>query len=160
MSISNGTLKKVCLLRKVFVGSALTFFPITASLVIWNGALSNKAYKIIDEELEYPKYKAVQTSDLNNKLENGEIDSEEYKVAFNKINDKKAFLKEYGSEEQIQRFDEQLKKCSPLFYASIVSLSLFAFSGFAACITGAMEICYDDKLKKTDENLLDENTPL
>ena len=160
MTINSGTLKKTKLFRKAFVVGAFVFFPLTIGLTLGLSAQNDKAYEIIDNELDYPKYQINQTTDLKHQLENGEISNEEYDDAMEKVNDKEAYLKEFGSEEQIQRFYAQKDKRKPLFYSAISSLCLSGISAMGALISFTVETAYEDRLKKANENLLDENTPI
>ena len=160
MTINSGTLKKTKLFRKAFVASAFVFFPLTIGLTLGISAQNDKANAIIDDELEYSKYQIVQESDLKHQLDNGEISNEEYDDAMEKVNDKEAYLKEFGSDEQIQRFYSQKDKSKPLLYSAIASLCLSGISAIGALVSFSVETAYEDRLKKADENLLDENTQI
>ncbi len=160
MAKNSGTLKKIQSLRKATIGGAVLSLLVGAGFSIGFGIQNSKAYSIINDELEYPKYQITQSTELDNQLKNGQISSEEYYDATELVNDKKAFLKQYGSEEQNERFNTQINKCKPLFYCTAATAAIFGALGITGCITGVVEVFYEDKLKKAEDNLLDEKTPI
>ncbi len=160
MAVSSGKLKKLALYNKASVGTAFFLFAASAGIAIGMSSIGEKADSIINNELAYPKYQILQSEELQNQLDNGEISNEEYDSEMEKVNDKEAFLKQFGSEEQVNRYYSQREKLKPLMIVGLTLLGGAAISCLSVLFTGIAKTNYEEKLKNAKENLLDENTPI
>ncbi len=105
--------------------------------------------KLLDES-GYTYYQSQLTNEINTQLENNDISQDEYDAEMEKINDKAAFLKENGSPEQFDQFNEIQNKSQKLHTAMMISGISSIASLVVTCAVIMSELVHTEKTGKIE----------